>query len=80
MGLNSLKIASGGYLKRTSKTALIIAVSGYLNYSDTPISLSPSGRYYASEKVYKNDYQRRMLMEDSNIVEIVKICLKIATI
>lgn len=36
MSLNSLKIASDGYLKRTSKAVLIIAVAGYLNYSDAP--------------------------------------------
>lgn len=44
MALNSLKIATDGYLKRTSKAALIIAVSGYLNYSDNP-PIPPSPVY-----------------------------------
>lgn len=38
--INSLKIASAGYLKRQTKAALVIAVAGYLNFSGvTP----PSG-------------------------------------
>ena len=32
MNLNSLKIATDGYLKRTVKATLIIAVAGYLNF------------------------------------------------
>jgi hypothetical protein len=35
--LNPLKIATDGYLKRGAKAVLIIAVSGYLNYT------TPSG-------------------------------------
>ena len=41
MSLNTLKIASDGYLKRTTKAALIIAVSGYLNYSDVTPPVPP---------------------------------------
>jgi len=36
MSLNSLKIATSGYLKRGTKAALVIAVAGYLNFSGTP--------------------------------------------
>lgn len=37
MSLNSLKIATAGYLKRGTKAALVIAVAGYLNFGGTPI-------------------------------------------
>lgn len=33
MALNTLKIATDGYLKRQTKAVLIIAVAGYLNFS-----------------------------------------------
>ena len=41
MSLNSLKIATDGYLKRTTKAVLIIAVAGYLNFGGTPIPPTP---------------------------------------
>lgn len=41
MSLNSLKIASDGYLKRTTKAVLIIAVAGYLNFQSTPPPIPP---------------------------------------
>ena len=34
--LNPLKIATDGYLKRTAKAVLVIAVSGYLSFGGTP--------------------------------------------
>lgn len=40
--LNSLKIASDGYLKRTTKAVLLIAVAGYLNYGGTVPPIPPS--------------------------------------
>lgn len=36
MSLNSLKIATSGYLKRTTKAVLVIAVAGYLNFGSIP--------------------------------------------
>ncbi len=39
--INTLKIATGGYLKRNSKAVLIIAVSGYLNFSTVPVPPTP---------------------------------------
>lgn len=87
MALNSLKIATSGYLKRTSKAVLIIAVAGYLNYGGTPPT-PPSGGgggmdYYPT-KLDNNKEQRerenKILIDDSEIVTIVQLCLKITTI
>lgn len=36
MSLNTLKIATDGYLKRQTKAVFIIAVAGYLNFTDVP--------------------------------------------
>lgn len=32
--INTLKIATSGYLRRTAKVALVIAISGYLNFNE----------------------------------------------
>ena len=83
--INPLKVASAGYLKRTSKAVLIIAVAGYLNYGGSPNPPSPSpsgsgggggaigGRYYPTEQV---DNRKKILIEDSILVQIVEITLK----
>jgi len=34
--INPLKTATDGYLKRTTKAVLVIAVAGYLNFGGTP--------------------------------------------
>ena len=62
MSLNSLKIASDGYLKRTTKVALIIAVSGYLNYADTTPPVPPVE--HPSTEVYKETHQTPHLTWD----------------
>lgn len=81
MSLNSLKIATGGYLKRTSKAVLIIAVAGYLNYGGTPPTPPEphgggNGKY--KESFYDKDKEQRekILIEDSEIVAIVELTLK----
>jgi hypothetical protein len=82
MSLNSLKIATDGYLKRTSKAVLIIAVAGYLNYTDvppTPPSGGGGGGYMTSEAYKPNEQEerrKRILIEDSILVQIVEITLK----
>ena len=82
MSLNSLKIATDGYLKRTSKAVLIIAVAGYLNYTDvppTPPSGGGGGGYTTSEAYKPNEQEerrKRILIEDSILVQIVEITLK----
>ena len=80
MSLNSLKIATDGYLKRTSKAVLIIAVAGYLNYTDVPPTPpSGGGGYYKSEAYKPNEQEerrKRILIEDSILVQIVEITLK----
>jgi len=82
MSLNSLKIATSGYLKRGTKAALIIAVAGYLNYTDvppTPPSGGGGGGYMTSEAYKPNEQEerrKRILIEDSILVQIVEITLK----
>ena len=82
--INPLKVASAGYLKRTSKAVLIIAVAGYLNYGGSPNPPSPpsgsgggggmiGGMHYPTEQV---DNRKRILIEDSILVQIVEITLK----
>ena len=40
--INPLKVATAGYLKRTTKAVLIIAVAGYLNFGGTPAPPVPT--------------------------------------
>lgn len=42
MSLNTLKVATEGYLKRNTKALLVIAVAGYLNFGGTPPTPEPS--------------------------------------
>ena len=86
--LNSLKIATDGYLKQTTKIVLVIAVAGYLNFGDTitptpkPVvsqTLSSLGNS-VKKKIYVNDNYRQSAIDDSEIIEIVKITLKITTL
>lgn len=78
--INPLKVATAGYLKRTSKAVLIIAVAGYLNYTDVPPTPpSGGGGYYKSEAYKPNEQEerrKRILIEDSILVQIVEITLK----
>ena len=81
--LNSLKIATEGYLKRASKAVLIIAVAGYLNYSSGPIPPTPPSPpktypnggigYGLSYKKEQLDKQR--IREDKEIITLIKIFL-----
>lgn len=74
MSLNSLKIATDGYLKRTTKAALIIAVSGYLNFGGTPPI--PTQSPIASE-IAGGGYQdatRRQQLNEQDEQEILLIC------
>lgn len=77
MSLNSLKIATDGYLKQTTKAVLVIAVAGYLNYGSTPIPPSPNEDAYPIKVTYiKEDREDRRKIEDSEIIAIVQLCLK----
>jgi hypothetical protein len=85
MSLNSLKIATDGYLKRGTKAVLIIAVAGYLNFTDvppippTPPSGGGGGGGYVShydENKTQRDKQERIRIEDNWIVAIVEVTLK----
>ena len=74
--INTLKVASAGYLKRTSKAVLIIAVAGYLNYGGTPSSGGGGGGmdYYKKEEV--RDNRKQIDIEDSELIAIVELTLK----
>ncbi len=79
MSLNPLKIASDGYLKRTTKAVLVIAVSGYLNFGATPPPVSSGGG--SSEKkntFYTDDNQKieRQIRDDDDIIQIIKIFIQ----
>lgn len=86
MSLNSLKIATEGYLKRATKAALIIAVSGYLNYSDGPTPpspVTPSSGFSGSNGGWgstvmlnqKRELFERIEREDDDIMTIIKVFL-----
>jgi len=74
--INTLKVASAGYLKRTSKAVLIIAVAGYLNYGGTPSSGGGGGGmdYYKKEEV--KDNRKQIQIDDSELIAIVELTLK----
>lgn len=85
--INPLKVATSGYLKRTSKAALIIAVAGYLNFGGTPIPPNPpsggggGGSYKRVSSKYDNrkeqkQREEKIRIEDSEIIAIVQLCLK----
>jgi len=87
MAINTLKVATSGYLKRTTKAVLIIAVAGYLNYGGTPpIPPAPpsgsgggggwSGIPYQDNKKEQREREDKIKIEDSEIVAIVELCLK----
>ncbi len=80
MSLNTLKVATGGYLKRQTKAVLIIAVAGYLNFQGTPIPPTPpsgggGGGYTSYETVKDNrEEERKKKIEEDNkfIIEFLK--------
>ena len=80
MSLNTLKVATGGYLKRQTKAVLIIAVAGYLNFQGTPIPPTPQsggggGGYTSYETVKDNrEEERKKKIEEDNkfIIEFLK--------
>jgi hypothetical protein len=79
--LNPLKIATDGYLKRQTKAVLIIAVAGYLNFTDVPPTPPPSGggsgytSHYNQEQRERED-KKRIEIEDSELIAVVELTLK----
>jgi len=78
MALNTLKIATSGYLKRTTKAVLVIAVSGYLNYTEMPPNPPNQQTGDGYGNYYKKGQERneKIRIEDSEIIAIVQLCLK----
>jgi len=73
--INPLKVATGGYLKRTTKAVLIIAVAGYLNFGGTPPPIPPDtqgGGGYGTAANYARDIEdeQRELLESIREEEI----------
>lgn len=76
MSLNSLKIATAGYLKRGTKAALVIAVAGYLNFGGTPIPTpNESGDGFKKSEAQKErrDREERIKLDDDLVFHIIKI-------
>lgn len=80
MSLNSLKIATDGYLKRGLKTTLIIAVAGCLNFTQVPPTPTPIKFKGASGQLThlkeQTDVIERIKIEDEELVLFIKIFLK----
>lgn len=87
MSLNSLKIATDGYLKRTTKAVLVIAVAGYLNYGGTPPT-PPSGGggggqapYTWSNRTHEDEEKRKLeeqiKTENQDLLDITYILCQI---
>lgn len=78
MSLNSLKIATSGYLKRQTKAVLIIAVAGYLNFQGIPpIPPPPSGGSSGGWQLPRDDYyddskKKRIEKDDEEIFKFIK--------
>lgn len=86
MSLNPLKIASDGYLKRTTKAVLVIAVAGYLNFQGTPPILpipeadGSGGQFvgggkrekYSFEEQERDRLVEKIRREDGVLIEILK--------
>lgn len=84
MSLNSLKIATDGYLKRTTKAVLVIAVAGYLNFNSPPLippTVGGGGGGYGgsiSSDTYdddknKKEFEKQLEQEDIEIMYLLKI-------
>ena len=73
--INTLRVASGGYLKKTSIISLTIAIDGHLG--KTVITPIGEPKWGAKNKVWEEKYEiSNIQLLDSEIIEIVKITLK----
>jgi hypothetical protein len=77
MSLNTLKIATDGYLKRTTKTTLVIGVSGYLNYGSSVV-LPETGFGGGANRRETESYERnkKRLRNEKLLIEILKFWSK----
>lgn len=76
MALNSLKVATAGYLKRGTKAALVIAVAGYLNFGGRPTPTpNESGDGFKKSEAQKErrDWEERIKLDDDLVFHIIKI-------
>ena len=87
--LNSLGIASDGYLKAASKKLLVIAVAGYLNFGGTPPPPPPTpdqgGQFvggggnphtqerYDEHEIKHWEWKRKVMRDDDEFLTIIKI-------
>lgn len=80
--LNTLKIATDGYLKRTAKAVLVISVAGYLSFGGiTPTENNLADGYikrsYSSEQIIENSKRQQLLEEDEIILTYVQTFVKL---
>jgi len=86
MSLNTLKIATDGYLKKTTKVALVIAVAGYLNFVEVPPVPTGSGGSSNAHKSYQvfqetNEVaaklRKKILTEDEEMLCVIKTYIQL---
>jgi hypothetical protein len=85
--INPLKVASAGYLKRTTKAVLVIAVAGYLNFGGGPAP--PHGgsgggdissinyNQHQNEETQRREILDRVLKDDEDWENIMAAFIKI---
>jgi|GEM_PF-2215661 len=76
--INSLKVATSGYLKRTTKAVLVIAVAGYLNFGGSP----PPPIVYGGDGYVRHETQydeqkeisfiRNVKQQEQDIIDVIK--------
>jgi|JI10StandDraft_1071094.scaffolds.fasta_scaffold00995_43 hypothetical protein len=76
MSLNSLKIATDGYLKKSTKAVLIIAVAGYLNFGGSPIDNQSGDGFRKPRTEQREDWNKRIMIEDDEILAFIKIFME----
>lgn len=79
--INSLKVATDGYLKRNTKTVLIIAVAGYLNLGGSPNppippSLGLGGGGSQMQHTYQSDQIERIKKYNLELMMIAQMFIK----
>jgi hypothetical protein len=74
--INTLKVASAGYLKRGTKAALIIAVAGYLNFGGSPIDNQGGDGVRKHKTEQREDWNKRIRIEDDEILAFIKIFME----
>jgi len=75
---NPLLVATDGYIKRTAKRVLVIAVSGYLAFGGGPIPPEPpvSPNFLTDGYVKKSTLELRLKADDEEVITFIKVFLQ----